>query len=275
MTFTSRVQYGRERAHLLIEGLSRVGVEPERNGNGWHGACPVCQEPETLGILSAASGGFLRLHCGCDHDQVIGRIDPDGALGLLDEQENDEVIWPDPLPLTSPPPPAFPLEILPPVVCEFVTALAAQTETPLDLAAMTALGVLSAAIGGRVEIEVDWREPVVLYLATVLPSGEGKSPVVKQATAALLELESQEIERSRERVTRGQAMYRVAQKRLANAETAAAKATGLDRHVAESEMEAIAAELAGMTTQSSRGSLWATRLPKRWSHCSPSRAGWR
>jgi len=80
--------------------------------------------------------------------------------------------------------PEFPLTVLQGWLRTFVEQFAESTQTPTDLAGMLVLAVLSAAIGGRVVVQVggDWTEQANLYVAVFLPSGERKSAVFREAT---------------------------------------------------------------------------------------------
>ncbi len=85
--------------------------------------------------------------------------------------------------------PAFPVEALPGDVRAWVEAVAAETQTPLDLAAMAALGVLGAAAQGGAVVDCGWEEELSLFLLVALPSGERKSSILRAAVAPLRELE--------------------------------------------------------------------------------------
>jgi replicative DNA helicase len=59
--------------------------------------------------------------------------------------------------------PAFPVEVLPGWLSEYVAAVATATQTPPDLAGMLALAVLATVAAGTVEVQPrpGWREPCV------------------------------------------------------------------------------------------------------------------
>ena len=63
--------------------------------------------------------------------------------------------------------PAFPVEVLPGWLGDYVAAVATATQTPPDLAGMLALAVLATVAAGAVEIEPrpGWREPLCLFVA--------------------------------------------------------------------------------------------------------------
>ena len=112
----------------------------------------------------------------------------DLALGTAEFVPEAEA-WP-PL-VFAPAPPGFPVDALPPDVGEWVNATAEATQTPHDLAASTALGVLSACVTGHVRTKVKhgWEEEACLYAVCALESGERKSAVVRAGVAPLRELE--------------------------------------------------------------------------------------
>ena len=86
--------------------------------------------------------------------------------------------------------PAFPVDALPGAVAAWVTATAEHTQTPVDLPALAALGVLSgAALGGAVVDCGAWEEELGLYLLLAMPSGDRKSTVLRAATQPLREIE--------------------------------------------------------------------------------------
>jgi hypothetical protein len=111
----------------------------------------------------------------------------------------------DPVPLAEDPLPVFPVGVLPSWGGEFVQAVATTTETPVDLAAMVFLGVLSTALAKRVRVRVkpDWVEPVNLYLMVKSESGSGKSTVFKHMLDPIFQFQSEERRRLQAEVARG------------------------------------------------------------------------
>lgn len=81
----------------------------------------------------------------------------------------------------------------------FTAALSVQTQAPVDLAVLMALGTLSAATHGRwhVRIGPDRVEPLALHTAALAPSGTRKSAVFAAITRSLLDRERQLIEATR------------------------------------------------------------------------------
>jgi hypothetical protein len=86
--------------------------------------------------------------------------------------------------------PPFPVDALPAAMAAWVQAVAIESQTPVDLAALAALGVLSGAAMGSAVVDCgSWTEELTLYLLTVLPPAERKSTVLKAALAPLQALE--------------------------------------------------------------------------------------
>ncbi|MFF7641499.1 DUF3987 domain-containing protein [Streptomyces canus] len=112
----------------------------------------------------------------------------------LGEADTAPEVWEDPIPLTGrrerPP---FPAHVLPAWLGEFVTAVAVETQTPVDLAGSIALAVLATAAGGRsvVHVRGNWREPTNLYTVVALPPANRKSAVFALLTNPLYEAEKQ------------------------------------------------------------------------------------
>lgn len=108
-------------------------------------------------------------------------------------------VWDEPVPLTArrdlPP---FPVHTLPTWLADMVTAVAEETQTPLDLPGCLALAVIATAAGGRATVCVrgHWREPVNLYTAIALEPGNRKSAVFALMTGPLLAAEKMLVELS-------------------------------------------------------------------------------
>jgi hypothetical protein len=101
--------------------------------------------------------------------------------------------WEPPLPLgwhiDAPP---FPEGVFPPAVEKYVTALTEATQTPRDLPGTVALGVISASIGGRVDVQCPtWVEPTNLFAVPVLAPASRKSAVVSACREPLVDAERQ------------------------------------------------------------------------------------
>lgn len=116
--------------------------------------------------------------------------------------------WPDPIPLNQKPAvPTFPISALPPVIADFATALAEDTQTPVDMSAAVALGTLAACVSGRATIKPKptWTEPLGLYVVVAMDPGNMKSTVFRLTTAPLREVERELIEVAQPAITQAEA----------------------------------------------------------------------
>ena len=87
--------------------------------------------------------------------------------------------------------PEFPVGALPEWIRKFVEAVAVDLQVPVDLPAILALGALAAAVQGKIEVEPKpgYREPLNLYIACVLESGERKSAAMKHFVGPIHDFE--------------------------------------------------------------------------------------
>lgn len=112
-------------------------------------------------------------------------------LGHFDNASDNYIEWPKPTPFDTIEMPRFPVESLPGPLAAFVEALAETTQTPVEMAGILSLGVLSTAFQSRYHLEVtpDWTEPLCLYTLAVAAPGERKSSVIKALIAPACEYE--------------------------------------------------------------------------------------
>ena len=87
----------------------------------------------------------------------------------------------------------FPQHCLPEAAREFVTAVSDSTGTPVDFAALAALGCMSGAVGAssRLQVKGGWNEHAVLWLATVAAPGSAKTPVQSLVMKPLQEIQGE------------------------------------------------------------------------------------
>ena len=132
------------------------------------------------------------------------KVDPEGQkqrqreyMAANDKPESlqpvaDATEWPDLVALDVEPPRPVPVQEWPPVIGEYALALAGETETPPELAALLLLGTLSAAAQSLADVQVKtgYREPINVYTAVALPPATRKSGVFKRATKPLIKWEA-------------------------------------------------------------------------------------
>ena len=99
--------------------------------------------------------------------------------------------WPPLLPFGSDCVDRISSDLIPGPVGDMARAVAASTETPPEMAIMTGLGIVAACIAGKVRVRLaeDYLEPPQLYVATVLPSGNRKTPVINLMAQPIVEAE--------------------------------------------------------------------------------------
>ncbi len=87
--------------------------------------------------------------------------------------------------------PAFPAASLPPVVRNYVVAVAEHSQTAPDMAAVIALGVLAVCLQGKYRVEgtPGYYEPLSLYTVVIAAPGERKSSVMRDMTKDLYDYE--------------------------------------------------------------------------------------
>jgi DNA primase len=141
--------------------------------------------------------------------------------------------------------PPFPVDALPPAAAEWVERTALHTQTPADLPALAALGVLSAAaLGGSIVDCGSWQEELGLYLLVAMPSGDRKSTVLRAAVAPLIEIERERQEVAAPRVRELCSRREILETRKRRLTKIAADSQELtERAQAESELAEIGAEL--------------------------------
>jgi replicative DNA helicase len=140
--------------------------------------------------------------------------------------------------------PAFPVEVLPGWLGEYVAAVATATQTPPDLAGMLALAVLATVAAGAVEVEPrpGWREPLCLFIAVGMDAGTRKSAVFSAMTRPVADFERQQAAAALPGITETAVLRRIADQAAAHAEAAAGKAPTGQQEEARDQAIARAAE---------------------------------
>jgi replicative DNA helicase len=142
--------------------------------------------------------------------------------------------------------PAFPVEVLPSWLGEYVAAVATATQTPPDLAGMLALAVLATVAAGAVEVEPrpGWQEPLCLFIAVGMDAGARKSSVFTALTHPVADFEREQAAAALPAITETLTVRRIADQAAAHAEAAASKAPADQQEERQAEAIARAAEAA-------------------------------
>jgi len=159
--------------------------------------------------------------------------------------------WDDPVPLKQQRQlPDFPVSALPEWLRDFTTAVAEETQTPVDLAGCIALATLATAAGGRAVVHVRgrWREPTNLYTVCALPPGNRKSAVFAAMTDPLYEAEKQLQEKALPAIIEASLTAKLAHEAAEQAAAKAAKATGAKRDELIAEAVGMAQTAETLTT---------------------------
>ena len=133
--------------------------------------------------------------------------------------------WEPPVPFHEHTLPEFPAEALPAWLQAFVEREALATQTPTDMVAMLALSVCAASCAKKVVVRAKpgYTEPLNIYAVVVLPPGNRKSAVFRDAAQPLEAFERSEVGRRKGEIAEAESLRRVKEKALHEAERLAAK----------------------------------------------------
>lgn len=182
-------------------------------------------------------------------DGAMFQVDSHTPQGEGSSEPTPSVPWERPVPLDAPALPVFPLDTLPPVLGTFVGALATATQTPPDLAGLQALAAVATAVArkARVLVRPGWEEPLNIYTAGVLPSGNRKTAVVRAVVAPLEAWERAELARTAPEIEVARSRRRTKEAALRKAEKEAAEGKDAPERAAAAERaEGHARDLAAM-----------------------------
>ena len=129
-----------------------------------------------------------------------GYIPPDIYNGL------GPVVWDTPIPFDEYGLPTFPVDALPEVIRRYVLAVAESTQTPVDMAAVEALGIVSLCCQGKYFIRgnADWTEPLNTYMVVIMEPAERKSSVLSMMIRPVEVFEKLENERRSPEIVKSQ-----------------------------------------------------------------------
>ena len=98
----------------------------------------------------------------------------------------------------------FPVDCFPSKIRRYVEAVAVHTQTPADMAAGVALGVLAACLQGKVRVEGNpgHYEQTSLYVFLIAPPGSRKSAVIHEMTEPIEDYEQDYNERMKPEIRR-------------------------------------------------------------------------
>lgn len=102
-----------------------------------------------------------------------------------------EESWEPIVPFNSFKLPTLDMSLIPEPLRQFCIDLSKQTETPIEMAVMTSLGIISGAASKLFEVQVfgGWTEQLNLWTLTALDSGNRKTPVLNAAQEPIFKWE--------------------------------------------------------------------------------------
>jgi hypothetical protein len=136
--------------------------------------------------------------------------------------------WPDLIPLDAPSLPRLDVSLLPGWAGAFARELAADTETPPELASGMVLATAATAVARAVRLCVrsGYFEPLNLWVAAALTPGNRKSRVQRAAAAPLLAWEADQARELEPEIKRAKSEVATIQERVKRLRTQAAKGDG-------------------------------------------------
>lgn len=157
--------------------------------------------------------------------QIPPRPEPQQQNGLQQPAQGT-MSWGAIIPFHSLELPPFPVDVLPVWLRDYVIAISTEKQTPVDLAAMLALSVLSTCCGRHVVVQATpgWTEPVNLYTITAMPPASGKSPTFAAMMAPIEAYEREQVLAAKHDIARKQNERDMLEAQLASAKKNAATA---------------------------------------------------
>jgi hypothetical protein len=222
--------------HTLIEAVPTVA-------NAAHYARLVAEAARRRRVIDL---GIRLAHADAD-PAVLAHLA--GELADASTAEPGQRRWEPPLPFgIMGEVPAFPADVLPGWLGEYVTAVATATQTPPDLAGMLALAVLATVAAGAVEVEPrsGWREPLCLFIAVGMDAGARKSSVFTAMTRPVAEFEREQAAAALPGITETATLRRIADQAATAAEATAGRAPASQQEEARAEAIARAAEASSL-----------------------------
>ncbi|HZA21897.1 MAG TPA: YfjI family protein, partial [Dehalococcoidia bacterium] len=134
-------------------------------------------------------------------------------------------------------------------VAGYVSQESDAKQVPIGLPGCLVIGALAASAGGKcnVYLSPDWQEPVIQYVAVVLPSGERKSPVFRSVLNPLEDVEKELVKEQAPEILKAKTEHDILEQRWKNAKSEAARPQSKahnDPILAEAEARSYAEQLA-------------------------------
>jgi len=239
---------------IAARGLEVESPEAWKGGKRWiFPTCPwnSAHTNKSAYVVQFSNGAIA---AGCHHNgcseknwhALRDQVEPGWRQRMAAaEAPSSGAQWEPPLPFHQIDLPAFPIDALPAWLRSFVEAEATATQTPVDLAALLSLSVIAACCARKVAVfmQEGYIEPVNLYTATALASGNRKSAVFTAMTEPLADHERSEAQRTSKEIAKQRAEHQIKESILKRLKEQAASAKGKERDRLTQEAAESAAEL--------------------------------
>lgn len=156
----------------------------------------------------------------------VGFRDEDVPPHIEYEQHLEE--WAAPVSFGEDRLPAFPSDCLPPVVRQYVEAVAEAVQVPVDTSAVASLATMALCVQKKYIIKgkENWLEPLNLYAVICMPPAERKSAVMEAMTKFVYDYEREANEQLQEEIDRNQIERSILAETIRELEKRAAKGKG-------------------------------------------------
>ncbi|MBR2953460.1 MAG: DUF3987 domain-containing protein [Clostridia bacterium] len=149
--------------------------------------------------------------------------------------------WDKPIPFDKQELPPFPVDALPQTIRDYVVAVSETTQTPIDMSATAALGILALCLQKkfRVRGKADWTEPLNLFTVVIAEPSERKSAVINLMTKPVNAFEAEYNKQNAAAIETSRMNKRILERKQRALEDKAAKGKA-----EEGEIEKLAEKLA-------------------------------
>ena len=132
-------------------------------------------------------------------------------------QSEAQVVHPQPLPLDDPTPPAMPSGLLCGWMGLMAERIAEATETPIELSSLLCLAAVATAVQGKFSVrpEGGYFEPLNIWTAPAMKSGQRKTAVHRLATRPLLDWERAKCKEAAQEIKAVESQIKTLQARVA------------------------------------------------------------
>jgi replicative DNA helicase len=264
-----RFEYHEDRHAELCR---RVVLRAKRNTRSNYDAqCLAHNGNGKTALAYFPNSGAVKCNAGCSYDALLvaeglsaGHLPSKVRINPSDTNAEPEQ-WELPAAFYEHDLPDFPVTTLPAWLRAFVTGLARETQTPVDLAALLSLAVCAGALAGKVRVQArpGWNEPLNLYAVSAMNPANRKSAVFSATCEPLDEIERALVEAKRDEIAQAASEYRMLEERRHRLEREAAKTDDpVERRSKEVEAIRLAQDLAALKVPASPRLIAADATPE-------------